>query len=210
MRMRNATAEQEISEEKHLMRKLTENDIATCKFLGEQHADEDVDGFIAWENREKNLSSDDVIALLWDDWGSFSQSAVYDLVKNRLMDEPSVDDFNFRFEKLLAFTLFTKAYEKRMLFLIKDRFKVYLRVPFQEKDIVKALGAKWDTASKRWYLSEGLDPGPFSKWIETPAPKATHFTVHKDEHGRWVRKPGSLAPLFAQELWLKSHPLDTI
>ena len=192
------------------MRRLTESDITTCKLLGEQHAEECVDGFVEWENREKNLSSDDVIALLWDDWTSFSQSAVIALVENHLMDEPSVDDSDFGFEKLLAFRLFTKAYEQRMILLIKDRFRVYLQLPFQEKDIGKGLGAKWDAASKRWYVPEGLDPGPFSKWIEPPVPKASYFTVHKDEHGRWFRKPGSLAPLFAQELWLKNHPLDTI
>ena len=30
--------------------------------------------------------------------------------------------------------------------------KIYLNVPYAEKDAAKALGAKWDAAKKKWYV----------------------------------------------------------
>lgn len=43
--------------------------------------------------------------------------------------------------------------------------KIYLRVPFAEKDIAKKLGAKWDGNVKRWYLPESVSPNAFAKWM---------------------------------------------
>lgn len=43
--------------------------------------------------------------------------------------------------------------------------RVDLEVPFAEKDEAKALGARWDAASRTWYLSAGLDPAPFRRWL---------------------------------------------
>ena len=40
----------------------------------------------------------------------------------------------------------------------------YLDVPFREKDQVKALGARWDPAVKKWYVPEGKDPAAFELW----------------------------------------------
>ncbi|MFI3136422.1 MAG: DUF5710 domain-containing protein, partial [Methylococcaceae bacterium] len=31
--------------------------------------------------------------------------------------------------------------------------KIYLNVPFAQKDEAKALGARWDAAQKKWYIS---------------------------------------------------------
>ncbi|MEE9339678.1 MAG: DUF5710 domain-containing protein [Methylococcaceae bacterium] len=42
--------------------------------------------------------------------------------------------------------------------------KVYLNVPYAEKDAAKALGAKWDAAKKKWYVPMGTDVSSFSKW----------------------------------------------
>src|SRR4051794_2675640 len=51
--------------------------------------------------------------------------------------------------------------------------KVYLAVPYDDKDAAKALGAKWDGEKKSWYA-----PGPeaarkLSKWL--PMPKASRI-----------------------------------
>jgi hypothetical protein len=43
--------------------------------------------------------------------------------------------------------------------------RVDLEVPFAEKDEAKALGARWDPASRTWYLPAGLDPAPFRRWL---------------------------------------------
>jgi len=43
----------------------------------------------------------------------------------------------------------------------------FLDVPFREKDQAKALGARWDAASKRWYVPEALQDelDSFQKWL---------------------------------------------
>ena len=43
---------------------------------------------------------------------------------------------------------------------------VLIKVPFSEKDEVKALGAKWDKENKSWFIPAGEDQSKFSKWIK--------------------------------------------
>lgn len=40
--------------------------------------------------------------------------------------------------------------------------RVNLRVPLEQKESAKALGAKWDSEQKTWYVPEGVDPSPFT------------------------------------------------
>jgi exodeoxyribonuclease VII large subunit len=40
-----------------------------------------------------------------------------------------------------------------------------LNVPFLEKDEAKRLGARWNGASKRWYIPNGIDAAPFARWL---------------------------------------------
>jgi len=44
--------------------------------------------------------------------------------------------------------------------------KVFLKVPYAEKDEAKGLGARWDAAKRKWYVPAGVDKAQFSKWIE--------------------------------------------
>ncbi|NQY43924.1 MAG: exodeoxyribonuclease VII large subunit [Legionellales bacterium] len=48
---------------------------------------------------------------------------------------------------------------------MKNQSKKILKVPFPEKDIVKALGGKWDAVSKHWYVPAGMSLVPFAKWL---------------------------------------------
>ena len=48
---------------------------------------------------------------------------------------------------------------------INDSEKVFLTVPFGDKDKVKALGAKWDKDKKSWFISAGADQSQFSEWV---------------------------------------------
>lgn len=45
-----------------------------------------------------------------------------------------------------------------------------LDVPYEEKDEVKKLGAKWDPLEKTWYVPEGLSLECFEEWIPEPEP----------------------------------------
>lgn len=44
---------------------------------------------------------------------------------------------------------------------------IYLNCPFADKDNAKALGARWDKNTKRWYIIEGTPLEPFQKWLPT-------------------------------------------
>lgn len=54
---------------------------------------------------------------------------------------------------------------------IENLKRIYLSVPYNEKDIVKYLGAKWDGYAKIWYVPSNVDPNLFSRW----------FTVTEDQ-----------------------------
>lgn len=42
--------------------------------------------------------------------------------------------------------------------------KIYLNVPYTEKDKAKDLGARFDMSCKRWYVPEGVDAHAFNRW----------------------------------------------
>lgn len=50
-----------------------------------------------------------------------------------------------------------------------ERKRIYLNVPFSEKDEAKALGAKWDRRAKAWYARDDMELEPFKRWQETKA-----------------------------------------
>jgi hypothetical protein len=43
--------------------------------------------------------------------------------------------------------------------------RINLVTPFAEKDAVKALGARWDSEKKVWYITDVADLTPFMRWI---------------------------------------------
>lgn len=56
--------------------------------------------------------------------------------------------------------------------------KVFLNVPYNEKDGAKQLGAKWDASVKKWYVPDGVDPEPFFRWLASSRwPKSYIFLV---------------------------------
>lgn len=50
----------------------------------------------------------------------------------------------------------------------------YLTVPFSQKDKAKALGARWDTAQRQWYVPPGIELALFQAWL--PAGQAVAAT----------------------------------
>jgi len=47
----------------------------------------------------------------------------------------------------------------------------YLTARYEEKDIVKSLGAKYDAEKKQWYIPDNLSEEPFKKWLKEPEEK---------------------------------------
>ena len=48
---------------------------------------------------------------------------------------------------------------------------INLKVPFNEKDQAKSLGARWNAEAKLWYVPQGVEAAPFEKWL-TSAPNS--------------------------------------
>ena len=48
--------------------------------------------------------------------------------------------------------------------------KIYLNVPFPEKDVVKRLGARFDKDSAKWYITKNYNQKYFRHWIQPNEP----------------------------------------
>lgn len=44
--------------------------------------------------------------------------------------------------------------------------RIYLDVPYKEKNAAKELGAKWDRQEKSWYIPMEMEQTPFTKWLK--------------------------------------------
>ena len=58
-----------------------------------------------------------------------------------------------------------------------DTARLYIDVPFKEKDIAKSLGARWDRQQKSWYVPSGFDTSPFIQWF--PSGEASPIAVNE-------------------------------
>lgn len=43
--------------------------------------------------------------------------------------------------------------------------RIYLDCPYEDKDIARSLGARWDAEVKKWYIMNGQSTRPFSRWM---------------------------------------------
>jgi hypothetical protein len=63
---------------------------------------------------------------------------------------------------------------------IIPRLRINLVTPFAEKDAAKALGARWDSTSKLWYIVDVADLTPFLRWIPN-LEATTRVSVRSDD-----------------------------
>ncbi|CAI2398754.1 DNA primase TraC [Serratia proteamaculans] len=45
--------------------------------------------------------------------------------------------------------------------------RIYLNVPYSEKDEAKSKGARWDATEKKWFITDTQDKIEFSNWLES-------------------------------------------
>ena len=64
----------------------------------------------------------------------------------------------------------------------------FLHVPFDQKDKAKALGARWDSAEKKWFVPAGMPVQVFSQWLNAPA-KPVHAERKTLDTRLWVAVP---------------------
>ena len=53
---------------------------------------------------------------------------------------------------------------------------INLKVPFNEKDQAKSLGARWNAEAKLWYVPQGVDAAPFEKWVTSTTNAAANIS----------------------------------
>ena len=63
--------------------------------------------------------------------------------------------------------------------------RIYLQVPFSEKDQAKNLGARWDAKRKQWYCSDSKNIEAFSRWTEK---KSRTLNELSDEQKKFVNE----------------------
>ncbi|WP_277279231.1 zincin-like metallopeptidase domain-containing protein [Thalassospira lucentensis] len=71
-----------------------------------------------------------------------------------------------------------------------ERKRIYLNVPFSEKDEAKALGAKWDRRAKAWYARDDMELEPFKRWQETKAKALEPKINPEDEFAQALKENG--------------------
>ena len=60
-----------------------------------------------------------------------------------------------------------------------DDNKFYINCPYDEKELAKALGAKWDKDERKWYVPEGVDKNKFKRWGPRKITKSPFLRVIK-------------------------------
>lgn len=48
----------------------------------------------------------------------------------------------------------------------ENQERIYINVPFEEKEQAKLIGAKWDKEKKSWYVLAGTDKALFEQWLK--------------------------------------------
>jgi len=85
---------------------------------------------------------------------------------------------------------------------MKATSNTILKVPFNEKDQAKSLGARWNAESKHWYVPQGIDMAPFDKWLTESPTLVTAQTKAKP-----VAKTNKDTTALDQSI---GHDIDTI
>ena len=89
--------------------------------------------------------------------------------------------------------------------------RIELRVPFRDKDEAKRLGARWDPASRVWYVPEELAPARFERWLphdSIPNVRAPSYFIAASTRRCW--RCGATSPVHGFILPPGHETLDLI
>lgn len=60
--------------------------------------------------------------------------------------------------------------------------RIYLEVPYREKDEAKRLGAKWDAVASSWYITDKRDTSAFKRWLNSGIQSQVNGYQKRDNH----------------------------
>ncbi len=151
------------------MFRLERHEVELCKQLGTTYASDIFDGFIEVVTRgNEGMSTEELKKLVFDDYTSFSEAAEIILSRAKLIERSYPGSSSH--ELLYAYKLFEGAYERQMNILIDRRARLYLEVPYAEKDLARESGALWDPLQKKWYAPTIVAAQSLERWRPTPKP----------------------------------------
>jgi len=82
--------------------------------------------------------------------------------------------------------------------------RVYLNVPYAEKEAAKQLGAKWDRDAKSWFIPPEIQSESFNRWLKPLAQKPATILV-PFLHGRGSANEQKLTiELVPQTCWFSN------
>ena len=55
--------------------------------------------------------------------------------------------------------------------------KIFINVPYSEKEDAKSKGARWDPQNKSWFILDNMNKEPFSKWLVSDKEKYNCTTL---------------------------------
>ncbi len=68
--------------------------------------------------------------------------------------------------------------------------KVYLAVPYRQRNQAKAAGARWDSQAKLWYAPQGADLAKLEPWLPEKAPEPVKTMDVQEEFSRAIQASG--------------------
>jgi hypothetical protein len=94
--------------------------------------------------------------------------------------------------------------------------RIDLRVPLDEKEDAKRLGARWDPRQKLWYVPDGVDAAPLARWLpvpEAPNIRAASYFVARTVRECWRCEAatgvvGLVLPPGHEVLWVADDPAE--
>lgn len=58
--------------------------------------------------------------------------------------------------------------------------RLYLAVPYAEREAAKLLGARWDVERRKWWIPASLGRAPFAAWIEPTMAEMAKVAIADD------------------------------
>ncbi len=89
--------------------------------------------------------------------------------------------------------------------------RIYLSVPYAEKDEAKGLGAKWDPTLKHWYVDDWEALPRFQKWFIQESKwnlLAEHFYIVKSKKRCWKCDVNTAITAFLLEEYFSLEEID--
>lgn len=85
-------------------------------------------------------------------------------LRGREMNQEQKQEQGQQIERSAAIQVPVVAYAEEVKALKSSSDRIYLVVPYAEKEQAKALGAKWDRIQKSWYAASDVELEPLKRW----------------------------------------------